>query len=61
VVYDTLLNGNTGVYLSYTLLSPFGSVRFTGEDIAKQMKATTALKGKIFKKPTITSQIYHIA
>jgi len=40
--------------VSYTLESPFGGVRYTGEAIAKKMIATTAFKGTILQKPTRT-------
>jgi len=34
---------------SYTMESPFGGVRYTGEAIAKKLKATTAFKGTILQ------------
>ena len=38
--------------VSYTMESPFGGRRYTGEVIAKQMKAATFLKEQFFKKPS---------
>ena len=43
------------------LISGLNSSEITGEAIAKQMKATTALKGTVKNKMTSDAHFYHIA